>query len=206
MKKTNNFKKKKIILLIITCILFTLLSILTLNNKLITLDNLTHNFILSIRCNNLTNILKIITNTATSYTLIILTIILLIFIKNKKIPTSIAINLTLSFITNEIAKNIFTRTRPLGINLIEETSYSYPSGHSMVGLAYYGFLIYLINKYIKNKKIKNIFSITLILNILLVGFSRIYLGVHYLTDVIGGFLLGTIFLIIYTSIINYEKK
>ena len=76
----------------------------------------------------------------------------------------------------------------------------------MVGLAYYGFLIYLIHNFVKNKKVKNILTIILIINILLIGFTRIYLGVHYFTDVVGGFLLGSIFLIIYTSIIKLEKK
>lgn len=206
MKKTNNFNNKKIIFLLITGLLFIVLSILTLNNNLILLDNLSHKFILSIRSSFLTAIFKVTTHAATSYFLILLTIILLVIIKNKKIPTLIALNLTFSFLTNETAKGIFTRERPIGINLINETSYSYPSGHSMVGLAYYGFLIYLIQKYIKNKKIKNILTIGLIINILSIGFSRIYLGVHYLTDILGGFLLGSIFLIIYISIINLEKK
>ena len=206
MKKIINFKNRKIIFLLGFCLLFTILSILTLNNNLILIDNLVHELILSIRCNFLTVIFRIVTHLATSYFLIILTIVLLVIIKNKKIPLFIALNLIFSFITNEIAKNIFMRERPIGINLITETSYSYPSGHSMVGFAYYGFLIYLIHKYIKDKKVRNIFTIILIIAILLVGFSRIYLGVHYLTDVLGGFLLGTIFLTIYTGIIKLEKK
>ncbi|MBQ2873182.1 MAG: phosphatase PAP2 family protein [Bacilli bacterium] len=199
-------KNKRTILLVVTFLLFIILTILMLNDNLIILDDIVHNFILSIRNNYLTTILKYITHTATSYTLILFTIILLIVIKNKKIPLFIMLNLIFSFTTNEIVKLIFKRDRPLGINLIEETNYSYPSGHSMVGLAYYGFIIYLINKHIKSKKLKNTLTITLIINILLVGFSRIYLGVHYLTDVIGGFLLGIIYLIIYTNIISLEKK
>lgn len=206
MKKIFNFRNKKTIFLLVLCLLFILLSILTLNNNLVSLDDLVHKIILSIRSNFLTMIFRVTTHAATSYFLIILTIILFIIIKNKKIPIYIALNLTFSFLTNEMAKGIFTRERPIGINLINETSYSYPSGHSMVGFAYYGFLIYLIRKYVKDNKLKNIFTFMLIINILLIGFTRIYLGVHYLTDVIGGFLLGSIFLIIYTSIIKLEKK
>ena len=116
------------------------------------------------------------------------------------------INLTCAFLTNETAKNIFERSRPIGINLIEETGLSFPSGHSMVGLAFYGFIIYLIYKLISNKRKKQLFTIILSIIILLIGFSRIYLGVHYFTDVIGGFLLGIIYLTIYINIIKIESR
>lgn len=199
-------KKNNLIILIITIILFITISILTFTNNLNYIDTITHDFILSIRNNFLSTILYVITNTGTSYFLITLSILLLIIIKNKKIPFLISTNLILSFATNEIAKIIFSRERPIGINLIEETSYSYPSGHSMVSLAYYGLIIYLTRKYFKNKKLKNIITTILSINILIVGFSRIYLGVHYLTDVIAGFLLALIYLNIFLNIINKEKK
>ena len=138
--------------------------------------------------------------------LLAISTILLIVIKKKQIPLYILINLICAFLTNQTFKSIFTRTRPIGINLIDETGYSYPSGHSMIGLSFYGFIIYLIYKNIKNKLTKTILIASLILTILLIGFSRIYLGVHYLTDVIGGFLLSIIYLTIYIKIINLEKK
>ena len=115
-------------------------------------------------------------------------------------------NLTCAFLTNEITKSIFTRSRPIGINLIDETGFSYPSGHSMVSLSFYGFITYLLLKNCKNNLIKTIIIISSIILISLVGFSRIYLGVHYLSDVIGGFLLATIYLNLYINIIKLEKK
>ena len=66
----------------------------------------------------------------------------------------------------------------------------------------YGFLIYLILKYVKSKKIKIITVTFLTLIILLIGVSRIYLGVHYTSDVIAGFDISVSYLIIYTSIVN----
>ena len=126
--------------------------------------------------------------------------------KNKKIPLYISLNLVCSFISNQIAKLIFLRPRPTGINLIEESGFSYPSGHAMVSMAYFGFIAYLLYKKLKNKLTKSILIITLILTILLIGFSRIYLGVHYLSDVIGGFLLSIVYLMIFIKIINIEQK
>lgn len=208
MKKLINYtnQNKKNIILIISLLLFTIITYTIFNNNIIKLDNLTHSYILNIRNNSLTNIMKIITNIASSITLITLTILLIIIFKNKKIPLYISLNLIFSFTSSQIAKLIFTRDRPLGINLIEVSGFSYPSGHSMVSMAYFGFITYLIYKYCKNKKIKIISIITLFTTIILVGFSRIYLGVHYLSDVIGGFLLAIIYLIIFIKIINLEKK
>lgn len=208
MKKLINYtnQNKKNIILIISLLLFIIITYTIFNNNIIKLDNLTHSYILNIRNNSLTNIMKIITNIASSITLITLTILLIIIFKNKKIPLYISLNLIFSFTSSQIAKLIFTRDRPLGINLIEVSGFSYPSGHSMVSMAYFGFITYLIYKYCKNKKIKIISIITLFTTIILVGFSRIYLGVHYLSDVIGGFLLAIIYLIIFIKIINLKKK
>lgn len=209
MKKTIKYIKenqKTIILLSITSLLFILLSYFVLNNQTSYIDSLVHSYILNIRNHNLTIILKTITNLGGANFLIVLSVILLIIIKKKKIPLYISINLICAFLTNEIAKNIFTRSRPIGINLIDETGLSYPSGHSMVSLSYYGFIAYLLYKNSKNKITKSIIVTTLFLTIILIGFSRIYLGVHYLSDIIGGFLLSIIYLTIYIKSIKLEKK
>lgn len=198
-------RKKELILTIIFIVSFILLSLLIVKDKIITLDNNIHNYILSIRSTTLTNIFKFITSFGGSTFLLILTTILFILVKNKKISINIILNLFIIFLLNQITKNIFLRERPLGINLINETGYSYPSGHAMVSLAYYGYLIYLINKTKIHKILKISSTILLSLLILLIGLSRIYLGVHYFTDIIGGFLLSTTYLLIIKNI-KLEKK
>ena len=70
-------------------------------------------------------------------------------------------------------------------------------------VAFYGFLIYLFNKYVKNKILKVILNVLFVLSIVFVAFSRLYLGVHYFSDVIMGILLGILSLLMY---INYVKK
>ena len=149
-----------------------------------------------------TPIAKIITNFGGAIFLIILTIILLTTIKNKKIGITIPINLVLITIINQALKNILQRPRPTEFRIIEETGYSFPSGHSMVSMAFYGYLIYLVYKYVKNKYIK--WSIIVLLSILIctIGISRIYLGVHYTSDVLGGFLVSISYLILFISMVN----
>lgn len=83
-----------------------------------------------------------------------------------------------------------------------QVGYSFPSGHSMVSMAFYGFLIYLIYNNIKNKYIKWILICSLSILIILIGISRIYLGVHYTSDVLAGFLLSISYLVIYTRIVK----
>ncbi len=69
----------------------------------------------------------------------------------------------------------------------------------MVGMAFYGYLIYLIYKYVNNKSLKYTLITILSALIIIIGISRIYLGVHYTSDVIAGFLISISYLVAYTS-------
>ena len=149
-----------------------------------------------------TPIAKFITNFGGAIFLAVLTIILFILIKNKKIGVSIFSNLVIITVLNQLLKNILQRPRPTEYRIIEETGYSFPSGHSMISMAFYGYLIYLIYKYVKNKYVKWISMALLSLLICSIGISRIYLGVHYTSDVLGGFLISISYLVIYISAVN----
>ena len=147
-------------------------------------------------------IAKFITNFGGAIFLIVVTIVLFILIKNKKIRLSIFLNLVIITILNQLLKRILQRPRPTEYRIIEETGYSFPSGHSMISMAFYGYLIYLIYKYAKNKYIKWISIVLLSILICAIGISRIYLGVHYTSDVLGGFLISISYLIIYIGAVN----
>ena len=149
-----------------------------------------------------TPIAKFITNFGGAIFLIILTVVLVILIKNKKIGLSIFSNLVIITVLNQLLKRILQRPRPTEYRIIEETGYSFPSGHSMVSMAFYGYLIYLIYKYVKNKYIKWISIVLLSLLICSIGISRIFLGVHYTSDVLGGFFISISYLVIYVSAVN----
>lgn len=149
-----------------------------------------------------TPIAKFITNFGGAICLIGITIILCIVIKNKKIGIAIIFNLGIVTILNQLLKRILQRPRPEEFRIINESGYSFPSGHSMISMAFYGFLIYLIYTNVKDKYLK--WSLITILGVLIIiiGISRIYLGVHYTSDVLAGFLIAISYLISYISIIN----
>lgn len=149
-----------------------------------------------------TPIAKFITNFGGAIFLSIATVMLFLFIKNKKIGLSIISNIVIITVLNQLLKRILQRPRPTEFRIVEETGYSFPSGHSMVSMAFYGYLIYLIYRYIKNKYVKWTLITILSILICLIGISRIYLGVHYTSDVLGGFLLSISYLVVYISSIK----
>jgi membrane-associated phospholipid phosphatase len=93
-----------------------------------------------------------------------------------------------------LLKEIFNRPRPLIPLLAPVKGLSFPSGHAMMSVSFYGLLIFLVWENITNRTLKWILTIFLLLFILLIGFSRIYLRLHYFSDVIAGFAAGIIWL------------
>ena len=205
MKKILKLTKDnyKWIILSICLILFLALAEDVFNKEIMQEDIIGYNFVKTYLIKKeITPVMKLITFFGGATCLIGLTIILFITIKNKKIGLLIGTNLIVITILNQIFKFILQRPRPTENRIINENGYSFPSGHSMISMAFYGFLIYLIYKYIKNKKLKYI-SITLIsILIIFIGISRIYLGVHYTSDVLAGFLFSISYLIIFILIAN----
>ena len=146
----------------------------------------------SIRSEKLTMFWKFITHSGDSEIVIMLGIVLLLVksLRNKY-GVKFAIAALSSTALYQGMKYIFQRPRPdIALRLIEESGYSFPSGHSMNCLVSYGILAYLILKYCENRKLAKLFSVGLGLIIILIGLSRVYVGVHFPTDVIGGWSLG----------------
>lgn len=202
LKKIGKALKKnyKYIILLICIIIFIAIIEDVFEKETIEMDLLIYKImVIKMRNDPLTVLFKIITNLGGAYFLILLTILLTIFIKDKKIAFSIPINLIIVTMLNNILKNIVQRPRPIGYRLIDESGYSFPSGHSMVSAAFYGLIIYFIWKNVKNKKLRNISCILLSFLIVFIGLSRIYLGVHYASDVLGGFIISIAYLIIFTT-------
>ena len=98
---------------------------------------------------------------------------------------------------NLILKNTFRRIRPVfpGASSIE-TGFSFPSGHAMISIAFYGVVTYILLTYLKNRNFKVILTAGALIICGLIGFSRLYLGVHYLTDVLAGWAAGGLWLAI----------
>ena len=204
----KQFLKKNLrwIILFISLILFLDIAEDVLEKEIMQKDIIGYNLISKYLISDFaTPIAKIITQLGSSLFLIFLAIILFIAIRDRKIGICIWINLGVSALLNQILKHIVQRPRPTEFRIINETGYSFPSGHSMVSAAFYGFLIYLIYKKVKNKYLKWTLISTLSIIVFLIGISRIYLGVHYTSDVLAGFLISISYLIIFTSILkNYN--
>lgn len=201
---------KKYYLLIISfiCIVIVLGIVEDIYSKeIMKADTICYNlFVTYMRSDAMTSFMKIITNFGSAPVLIGLVTLLFIVLKNKKYAISITGNLMIITLLNQLLKYIVQRPRPDGYRLIYESGYSFPSGHSMISMAFYGYLIYLSFKLIKNAKVKWIVSVILGLLILLIGISRIYLGVHYASDVISGFLISILYLIIFIKGSNQVIK
>lgn len=182
-------------------LIFATMVVMLLTNNVTGLDNSIYNIIISSKSDAMTMFMTIITMMCNTEFIIVATLLLVLLIKNKKIGGMIASNVVLCSVINTIIKHIFLRPRPVGIKLIEQGGYSFPSGHSMMAVAFYGLLIYII----WNTKWRNVWKIftttLLIILILLIGISRIYVGVHFASDVIAGLSISLSYLIIFIELI-----
>jgi len=181
-----------ILISIISLILFliVLLDVLT-TKQLIKLDLLVYKNILKIQNPILTPGFILITNFGNTIPLITLTTILSIFLLiRKKYAHFILLiaSMCLGAILELSIKLLIHRLRPEQA-LIDITRFSFPSGHATMATIFFTILLYALMEK-KSKKVKAILTITAILIIILISFSRIYLGVHWFSDVLGGIILG----------------
>lgn len=195
-------KNFKWIISLVCIILFLIIGLylIEINDNFI--DEKIYSLIISIKSDFITNIFKVITFFASSKFMVLSVVIVLLLKKLKNIRFLIILNLLNTVVLNSLLKFLFKRERPIDLMLVEEIGYSFPSGHTMAACIFYGFLIYLVNKSKYSKKVKLITNTILTILIILIGISRIYLGVHYASDVIGGYLISISYLIIFTHFID----
>lgn len=155
-------------------------------------DDPIREFFYGLRMDGLNTLLEGITYLGNWQSIVIICLLLLAYDKTR-IPygvlgSTVAIADTLM---NKGLKQLFERTRPEDIvPLIEQGGYSFPSGHSVTSMAFYGMLLFLVQSRMEDRKKAKVLSVVLILLIALIGPSRIYLGVHYPTDVLAGWAEG----------------
>ena len=134
----------------------------------------------------------------------VILILLIIPSTRVKIGLPIAITLAASALKGPIIlKNIFAVERPNVNQLIEVGGYGYPSGHSMNAAVFFGMCAIMVARHSSSKPLKTGFTALAVICILMVGLSRIYLGVHTVTDVIGGYLAG---IVVICAAVLIEKR
>ena len=180
---------KKVIKNSIFLILFLVTMIMLLLNKVSFLDDYIYKIIYGLR-NNIWDFIFINITKMGNTTIVLLVIIVVLLKMNHKNQKILSFTAMITVLSNQIIKNIIKRPRPNHIRLIKQGGYSFPSGHAMISIAVYGFLLYYIQTNCKNKKQKILLSVLLTIIILMIGCSRVYVGVHYPTDIIGGYCLS----------------
>ncbi len=194
--------KKKLLALFLFCISI-LIGIIALKNYTIAIDSYVYNIIIKLRSPFCDNFFKIVSFFFSTYAIIIYCIILLIILKNRKYSYYVIFMMLSEALINNVIKVIFRRPRPNNLALVIENTYSFPSGHTMAACI----ITYLIGNYIAKQYPTKKYLITSleIIIILLVGISRIYLGVHYFTDIIGAVLISIDIIIIVNDLEIFEK-
>ena len=196
-------KKSKVILVSGLLIFFVVLTILVVLGLTKGFDDSVYSLVRSLESGFFDKYFLTVTKLGNESVVVILVFILL-FILKRNDKLLVVLSGIVSGVSNQLIKHIIMRDRPSVFRMIKQGGFSYPSGHSMISVSLYGVLIYLVFKYIKNKYIKYGLSTILVLLIISIGISRIYVGVHFATDVIGGFTLAIVEVILIISFL--EKK
>ena len=194
-KKVIDFFKNNYLIILLS-ILIIIITIFIFNGSVKNFDEKVLIFFARFRGKILNRFMILISEFGSWYFISLITIISLLLIDSKYEKLLLVINSLGIFFINTFIKLIFQRIRPLKFMIINQKGYSFPSGHSMISIAFYGFLYLMINKYIKNKTKRVILKTILIILMVLIPISRIYLGVHYFTDVVTGILLSAIILLL----------
>lgn len=182
-------------------------------NELGLFDETITEFVLSFRQDSLTGFFEFMTDVGDKYAYLVISVLLGVYFfirhRNWKFVGQTILVLMLSTLSNVVIKEFVNRARPTLEHLVTVNTLSYPSGHSMAAMAFYGFLIYLSFQVRMPPLIRGIVVTLLIFIILCVGVSRIYLGVHFPSDVAAGFMGGLIwvtFCVIVFNVIDLLRK
>lgn len=158
-------------------------------------------FVVYMRRDWLTPIMVSFSELALPVVLLVMLLAVQAFAPGRRPGLCAALNLVGVVILNQVFKFLVHRPRPEGFRLIAESGYSFPSGHSMVAMAFYGLLAWMVYRYERDHLVRRVCVTGFGIVVVLVGISRIYLGVHYASDVIAGFCLAFAWLALYTTIV-----
>lgn len=148
-----------------------------------------------------TAVFQLCSRLASTVVLAVFCFALMLFMPQKQYRIPMMLNLSIGILLNLGIKHLVERIRPaMDTVLVVETGYSFPSGHTMAATCFYGFLIALLYRTEMKAVLRGILTALLSLLIVLIGVSRIYLGAHFFSDVLGGFCLSVGLVIVNVSL------
>lgn len=150
-----------------------------------------------------------ITNLGYGFTygiIVVCSFLILLFYRRWLEFAGLALCLAGGALLNLLLKNLFERSRPDQFTMVVATGYSFPSGHAMVSLCFYGMLAFLIARRIKKWQYRYGIAVLTMLFIAAIGVSRIYLGVHYPSDIAAGFAAGAVWLTFTISLLWWWEE
>lgn len=200
-----------IFLLTLLVITFIIITYFVLNDGFLGFDQILMTKIKSIETDYLTFIMKVFSFIGSTRPVIFISFILLLIIyklyKKRQEVLLYLIVLIGSTIINQLTKFLIKRERPIS-ELMMETGFSYPSGHTMGAVSLYGIITFLLWRHVRTSSRRTVLILFSIVMIMTIGFSRIYLNVHYPSDIVGALLLSGIWLYLTIWLFQYamEKK
>lgn len=181
---------------LIKCGVFLILFIIALGCFLLIGNNFDVKFLTALsNCRNMvaTIFLRLFTELGSVYGVVLVCLLTLLKKDYLKFTLPISLSVTFSWILNEIIKLIIARPRPpMELRMLYETSFSFVSGHAMNNTVLYFMIFLLLKDTINYKKISWLLGLPFI-----IAFSRLYFGVHYLTDVLAGISVGLMLVMIF---------
>lgn len=207
--------KYLLIIMLFTFVVFFYIQLRVMYQNPFGIDKYVWDWIKDIRRDELNLLFSVITRLADAWFLVLVMVLLVIYIVNSKKDIRFAVWFGISALSggwlfNHLLKNFYQRPRPFveGYidNIVHASAYSFPSGHSMGSAVCYVLIAYLFARYEKNKFVKFLIYFIAVLSSVIIAFSRVYLGVHYPSDVVAGFMMGItsviIFILIYRRLIK----
>ncbi|WP_201264965.1 phosphatase PAP2 family protein [Brevibacillus reuszeri] len=196
--KTKQYALICILIIAVSLFVFGKLGQEMLEQELYAFDSFVIAKIQSLITPKLTSVMFFFTFFASTWSLLTLTVIsigLMLWQHKRWEALFLLLALGGGMAFNLLLKWIYRRERPSIHRLVEESGYSFPSGHSMAAFLFFGMMAMLLTLFVVSRAAKAVIILASVVLILLVGISRIYLGVHYPSDVLAGFAAGGVWLV-----------
>lgn len=185
------------IILLLSVLFFSIIADEIVIEKENPFDTAVFGYVSSFTSPSLTKAALFVTNFGSGFFLIPAYIFIILYhvnIKKTQEATIVGIVAMISLLSGWLLKVLFHRPRPSLPLISAAGGFSFPSGHSLGGFTFSGVLIYVLWRSSLNLFLKWLLSILLIIFSILIGLSRIYLRVHFASDVLGSLLLTLVWL------------